>query len=196
MDVLESVVAVLSPLREFTDLLAGEKKVTVSAILPLLHHIQNTILTNTPGESNLTKEIKARIKSDLENRYSEEITLFLRVCTFLDPRFKLTQESNTSIIEAIKQTVKDEMELIGQPTTSPAPSTGEGGSNHQIKHTKLLGGKYLVINFLKQMLLLSHCHNVWKRNLNNMFTIPSKILNPPHYSGGNYSITNFLYLQN
>ena len=129
MDVLESVVAVLSPLREFTDLLAGEKKVTVSAILPLLHHIQNTILTNTPGESYLTKEIKARIKSDLENRYSEEITLFLCVCTFLDPRFKLTKESNTSIIEAIKQTVKDEMELIGQPTTSPAPSTGKGGPN-------------------------------------------------------------------
>ena len=39
VDVLESVVAVLSPLRDFTDLLAGEKKVTVSAILPLLRHI-------------------------------------------------------------------------------------------------------------------------------------------------------------
>ena len=129
MDVLESVVAVLSPLREFTDLLASQKKVTVSAILPLLHHIQDTILANKPGESNLTKEIKPRIKSDLESRYSEEIILFLRVCTFLDPHFKLTQESNTSIIEAIKQTVKDEMKLVGQPTISPAPSTGEGGSN-------------------------------------------------------------------
>lgn len=128
MDVLESVVAVLSPLREFTDLLAGEKKVTVSAILPLLRHIQDSILANTPGESNLTKEIKARIKSDLQSRYSEEITLFLRVCTFLDPRFKLTQESNTSIIEAIKQTVKDEMEQVGQSTTSPTPSTQEEGS--------------------------------------------------------------------
>ena len=99
MDVLESVVAVLSPLHEFTDLLAGEK-VTVSAILPLLRHIQDSILANTPGESNLTKEIKTRIKSDLQSRYSEEITLFLHVCTFLDTRFKLTQESNTSIIEA------------------------------------------------------------------------------------------------
>ena len=129
MDVLESVVAVLSPLREFTDLLAGEKKVTVSAILPLLCHIQNTVLANKPGESNLTKETKARIKSDLENRYSDEITLFLHVCTFLDPHFKLTQESNTSIIEAIKQTVKDEMEQVGQPTTSPAPSIEEEGCN-------------------------------------------------------------------
>ena len=52
MDVLESVVAVLSPLREFT--LAGEK-VTVSAVLSLLHQIQDTVLANKPGESNLTK---------------------------------------------------------------------------------------------------------------------------------------------
>ena len=74
MDVLESGVAVLSPLHEFTDLRAGEMKVTVSAILPLLHHIQDTILANKLGESNLTEEIKARIKSDLENHYSEEIT--------------------------------------------------------------------------------------------------------------------------
>ena len=129
--------AVLSPLCEFTDLLAGEKKVTVSAILPLLHHIQDTILANKPGESNLTKEIKARIKSDLENRYSEKITLFLHVCMFLDP---LTQESNTSIIEAIKQTVMDEMEQVGQPTTSPAPSTEEEGCNEPPnKHTNCLG---------------------------------------------------------
>ena len=181
--------AVLSPLHEFTDLLASEKKVTVSAILPLLHHIQDTILANKPGESDLTKEIKARIKSDLENRYSEEITLFLHVCTFLDP---LTQESNTSIIEAIKQIVMGEMEQVGQPTTSPAPSTEEEGC-HQI-NIQTAWGK--VINSLKQMLLLSHCHNVWKRNLNNTFTIPFKMLNPPLYSGGNYSTTNFLYLLN
>ena len=41
--------AVLSPLCEFTILLAGEK-VTASVILPLLHHIQDTILANKPGK--------------------------------------------------------------------------------------------------------------------------------------------------
>ena len=65
-------------------------------------------------------------------------------CTFLDHRFKLTQESNTSIIEAIKQTVKDEMELVGQPTTSPAPSTGEEVSNEPPNKTyKTAWGKIL-----------------------------------------------------
>ena len=77
-----------------------------------------------------------RIKSDLENRYSEEITLFLNVCILLDP---LTQESNTSIIEAIKQTVMDETEQVGQPTTSPAPSTEEEGCNEPPNKQNCLG---------------------------------------------------------
>ena len=53
-----------------------------------------------------------------------------------------TSKSNTSIIEAIKQTVMDKMEQVGQPTTSPAPSTEEEGCNEPPnKHTKLLGGR-------------------------------------------------------
>ena len=126
MDVLDSVVAVLSPLRDFTDLLAGEKKVTVSAILPHLRHIKDIVLANKPGESSLTKEIKARIKSDIECCYNEETTLFLRVCTFLDPCVKLTQESNTCIVEAIKETVKDDMNQAGiRPTPTQEAGTDE-----------------------------------------------------------------------
>ena len=110
---------------DFTDLLAGEK-VTVSAILPLLRHIKDIVLANKPGERSLTKEIKARIKSDLECRYNEETTLFLCVCAFLDPSFKLTQESNTCIVEAIKETVKDEMNQAGiRPTPTQEAGTDE-----------------------------------------------------------------------
>ena len=63
-------------------------------------------------------------------------SLFLHVCTFLDP---LTQESNTSNIEAIKQTVMDEMEQVGQPTTSLAPSTEEEGCNEPSNKQNCLG---------------------------------------------------------
>lgn len=138
MDVLESVVAVLSLLREFTNLLACEKEDSVPAIQPLLHHIQDTILANKP-DGNLTKEIRARIQISL---YSEKITLFLCIGTFLDPRLKL----NTSIIEATKESVKDKMEQVGQPTTSPALSTEEEDC-YQLpnKTNKTAWGKYLVI---------------------------------------------------
>ena len=36
-DILDSIVAVQHPLCEFTDLLAAEKRVTASAVLPLLN---------------------------------------------------------------------------------------------------------------------------------------------------------------
>ena len=57
MDVLESMLAVLTRLHDFTDLLTGEK-VTVSTILHLLHHIQGTILAANMGKVT-TKEIEA-----------------------------------------------------------------------------------------------------------------------------------------
>ena len=127
MDVLESVMAVLCPLCKFTDLLAGEKRATVSAIIPMLTHIEDTILVNKPGETNLTSEIKARIKSDIDSRYNDDTRLFLHVCTFLDSRFKLAQESNTSIKEAVKQIVKKKMEQACQPTV--ASSTPQNSSS-------------------------------------------------------------------
>lgn len=65
LDVLDSVVAVLRPLRDFTDLLAGEKKVTASAIVPLLKHLMSKVLVAETNDSELTVEMKERIKSNL-----------------------------------------------------------------------------------------------------------------------------------
>lgn len=53
MDVLDSVAAVLCPLRDFTDLLSGETKVP---ILPLLTQIQDNILSHKETDSSLTTE--------------------------------------------------------------------------------------------------------------------------------------------
>ena len=157
MDVLEP--AVLCPLCKFTDLLAGEKRVTVSAIIPMLNHIEDTILANKPGETNLTSEIKARIKSDIDSQYNDDTRLFLHVCTFLVPCFKLAQESNTSIKEAVKQIVKKELEQACQPTiASSAPQNSS--SDPPTKVYKTAWGKYLAINSDMRMLLSSHCHNV------------------------------------
>ena len=43
-DVLDSIFAVLKPLQDFVDLLAGENRVTVSAVIPLLSHIKEKVL--------------------------------------------------------------------------------------------------------------------------------------------------------
>ena len=57
-DVLNSMLAVLSPLREMTDALSGEKSVSISAIKPLLIHINNVVLLPSDNESTLTTQMK------------------------------------------------------------------------------------------------------------------------------------------
>ena len=68
---------------------------------------------------------------DLTDFLAGHSVLFLHVCTFLDCRFKLTQQLNSSTVEAIKETVKDEMTQVG---TRPTP-TQEVGTDEQPNKT-------------------------------------------------------------
>ena len=76
-DVMLSIMKALKPLKEMIDALSGEQSVTVSAVLPLLQHITSNLLMPTDDDTNLTKEMKQRVKADLESRYQECDLLFL-----------------------------------------------------------------------------------------------------------------------
>ena len=94
------------PLEALKDLLSGEKRVTCSAIKPLLKHIFENILSDKEEDITLTCQLEAKIKQDVESRYIQpNISAFLDVCSFLDPRFK----GQFSPIEVVK-VVKEEME--------------------------------------------------------------------------------------
>lgn len=54
-DVLDSVIVLLCPLRDFVDLLAGEKRVTISAVLLLLSHMKEKVLAHKVALSLLVK---------------------------------------------------------------------------------------------------------------------------------------------
>ncbi len=58
VEVLQSITASLGPLASLTDLLPGEKYVTISAALPLLHLIKNELLKQKDSDSTLTSDIK------------------------------------------------------------------------------------------------------------------------------------------
>ena len=89
-DVLDSISAALKPLKEMTDALSGEKCVTVFAVKHLLNYITTDILVEKEGNSELTKEMKERVKVDLEVRHSNpEISQLLELSSFLDTPFKL-----------------------------------------------------------------------------------------------------------
>ena len=53
-DVLDSIVGALKPLKEMTDVLAGEKGVTVSAVKPIVHYITTEVLVAKEEGTGLT----------------------------------------------------------------------------------------------------------------------------------------------
>ena len=55
LDVLESMKAAIGQLDDFTDMLSGEQKVTVSAIKPVLHTLKSKVLRASENDTDLTK---------------------------------------------------------------------------------------------------------------------------------------------
>lgn len=91
VDVVESVLAVLRPLQQLTDLLSGEKYVTVSVVKPLLNHLHTQVLAAKDEDTSLTTETKTRIRDKLESCYEDErVDNLLTLCSFLDHRFMLS----------------------------------------------------------------------------------------------------------
>lgn len=67
IDVLQSIDQALTPLSSLTDMLSGEEYVTVSAVMPMMQLIDKKLLKETDNDTQLTKDIKQRIKQDLWN---------------------------------------------------------------------------------------------------------------------------------
>ena len=87
--VLESMNAALSPVAEFTDFMSGEKYVSISAIKPLMRHLERILLEEKEDESELTENIKHKVFEYMDSKYCDpSIEDLLNLCTFLDPRFK------------------------------------------------------------------------------------------------------------
>ena len=99
-DILKSVLEAVKGFKDLTDLLSGEKRVTCSAVKPLIEVIHDKMVIPKDDDTDLTIEIKWRIKSDLDSRYqSDEMNSLLDICAFLDPRFKnkFTMEDETIV---------------------------------------------------------------------------------------------------
>ena len=93
--VLESVNAAPSPVAEYTDFMPGEKYVSISAIKPLMWHLEDTLLQEKEEEIWIDKNIKQRKFEYTESKYSDpSIQDLLNLCTFLDPRFKFNYIKN------------------------------------------------------------------------------------------------------
>lgn len=69
--VMEQLCQLLELLSKLMDALASETRVTLSAIKPVLDHINCDVLVERDTDTSLTKEIKSLMREDLKNRYRE-----------------------------------------------------------------------------------------------------------------------------
>ncbi|KAJ8369464.1 hypothetical protein SKAU_G00094920 [Synaphobranchus kaupii] len=87
--ILESVNAALKPVADFTDVLSGESYVTVSSVKPVLHLLTGNLLSPSQSDTILTKNLKNKICSILEEKYrAPELQNLLNKAALLDPRYK------------------------------------------------------------------------------------------------------------
>ena len=81
--------AALGQLDDFTDVLSGEQKVTVSVIKPTLHILKSKVLKVIEDDGDLTNSIKQRVLDYLLRKYDDnDIDELLNISAYLDPRFK------------------------------------------------------------------------------------------------------------
>ena len=116
---MEVFVEVMRPIVEITEVIGGEKRVTVSAVRPLLHKLINQYLVVKPSDAQLTKNVKKAVLTDLKSRYNDvAVETLLNAACFLDPRFKslsfLTEEQR----ESTKATIEIEAQEIHVASTT------------------------------------------------------------------------------
>ena len=95
--VMEDTVPILGPLAAVTEMLGREDTPTGSSVLVVLYNLINGPLKQTPGESQVAKSLKVKIRDGLKKRFHvndegkpkiEGILSPLIVACLLDPRYK------------------------------------------------------------------------------------------------------------
>ncbi|KAF0045676.1 E3 SUMO-protein ligase ZBED1-like [Scophthalmus maximus] len=91
---LESLIEVLQPFKVVADMFTSCRYPTISMVRPVLHMLLNTTLKIKEGdlkETSMTKEVIFKVLSSTysqNSQISQEISMFLNIATFLDPRYK------------------------------------------------------------------------------------------------------------
>lgn len=86
---MKSINTALKPVAEFTDVLSGEKYVTVSSVKPVLGRLKRELLSPDSNDTTLTANIKKIMCSVLGEKYSPTaLQELLRKATLLKLRYR------------------------------------------------------------------------------------------------------------
>ena len=115
----KEIIKLLTSFKIVGELLGKEKAVTISAVVPMLDYMKNTVLKINNGiDSHILQDMKKVMTLKLASSYSVDQGQFLTCVAFLDPRYK----GSVNFIQSnLKSTVKTIVEDTGTihiiPTT-------------------------------------------------------------------------------
>ena len=136
-EILQSLDQALSPLSTLTDILSGESYVTVSAVLPIVNLIDNNLSREKDTDTQLTKDIKQRIRQDITHRYTHtsvgDALEILKVAMFLDPRFKTKYISDEEMEDIKHKLINDEFIDFDTTTSSTPQAEGAQGDMTEVQ---------------------------------------------------------------
>ena len=130
---MEGFVETMRPFAEITEVMGKEKQVTFSAVRLFLYKLLSIHLIEKPSDSNVMKQIKQVVKSDLEDRYSDpHLMMLLNKACFLDPRFKslsfLSDEDRKSVLLSVEEeAAHTKTEMVSSKGENPDMSAGGPG---------------------------------------------------------------------
>ncbi|XP_017559636.2 E3 SUMO-protein ligase ZBED1-like [Pygocentrus nattereri] len=142
VSVLESINAAMKPVADITDVLSGEKYVTVSSVKLVLELLKGELLSPDPSDTELTAKIKENMCRVLTEKYSPpEIQDLLRKATILDPRYRGSMEDEEVLDDVKHQLVQELLDMKEEGRSEESASTendGDGGSEHAASKKKML----------------------------------------------------------
>ena len=134
-EVMESIVAALGPVADFTDILSAEKKVTASCLRPLLNHLCTEALVEAEGDTTLKKDIQNKIKQYLNEKYEDESTKeMINLACSLDPRFMMNYFSEDEIA-IVRYKITNEGKLIARRIDESVPQAVDAAAEEATLET-------------------------------------------------------------
>ncbi|XP_068165429.1 dehydrogenase/reductase SDR family member on chromosome X isoform X1 [Antennarius striatus] len=125
---MEGLIEVLQPFKVVANMITACKYPTISMVRPVLHMVLNTTLKIKEGdrkEISMTKEVISKVLSNTYSQnsdLSQDISTFLNVATFLDPRYKKLPFLSTQERSKVENIVIEEAKAILEKQNADRPS--------------------------------------------------------------------------
>lgn len=125
---LEGLIEVLQPFKVVANMIMSCRYPTISMVRPVLHMLLNTTLKVKEGDSkeiSMAKEVISKVLAGAYSQPSRELSAFLDIAAFLDPRYKKLPFLSLQDRSKVESDVIEEAKAILERPTAERPGLGE-----------------------------------------------------------------------